>query len=386
MTRPLKRSFTLLFTTLVGSLLLLSPLTAYAADHDLRIATELYNQRSGSAKVDITNNYFEKFLSSLNSYSANDPDKNRAALERDYKKAQEQGTIVLLQNVSSDSGHVRMYFNYSRDCGISLTRDSHGYMLRINSNSDDCKFRGAAFDANPVANYYGNSVSRLTGGFYVSSASVSIYAYTGDYSVADSAKGAPKLPNGKPKPEAGSSSIEWNDNCGLDVGCHLGNLSNAVKHMFDLVSSLLDFSENNPVFKVLRNAIVPPGFAEGLNTVFSALTTPFKQALAPMLATVDLLKSGFNTLFPPVNYWNYSNYCTTSLVGDAGNQDSAGHRYLFQATVFGAKFSPDICSFERAIGGHTAMQRIRVFTSTALVITALFIWYFFLNRILGERF
>lgn len=383
MTRPLKRLFALLFTTLVGSLLLLSPLTAYAADHGFKITDRLYIQSSSAGSVDITNDYYDQFLQKFNPHAKSDPQVGLAVFQRDYKKAQDQGTILILQRIySSTSASVYIHFNYSRDCGTKLSRQSDGsYTLGVSSPNDDCHFRTISLDSDLVARYNGNSSNKLAWSHYVSSQSVSIYAYTGDYSVADSAKGAPKLPIGKAKSE--DASIDWSDNCGLDVGCHLGNIANAVKSIFSFIGDFFDFSENNSFVKLFKFLVFPDNAAELLD--FSDLSSAFKLSFKVVFDAVDLLRSFFDTLSAPVTYWGSSAYCSTSLVGDAGNHDSSGHNYILQARFFGHEFKPDVCSFERAIGGHGAMATVRAFTGFALVVTSLFIWYFFLNRILGER-
>lgn len=383
MTRPLKRPFTLLFTTLVGSLLLLSPSTAFAADHGLKVTSRLYVQGSSGSPIDVTNDYYDQFVRRFNPSAKSDSQVGLAAFQRDYKKAQDHGTILLLQHIySSTSASVYMHFNYSRDCGTKLSRGSDGsYTLGVTSSNSDCHFRAISLDSWLIARYDGNASSKLAWSHYVSSPLVSVYMYTGDYVVADSAHGAPKLPNGAPL--SAVDSLDWNRDCGLDVGCHLGNIGNAVKGLFEFIGGFFDFSNNNSFLKIFKFLIISNNAAELFD--FSDLATAFKSSFKVVFEAVDLLRSFFSALYAPITYWGTSAYCSTSPVGDAGNHDSSGHNYIFQARFFGHEFKPDVCSFERALGGHGAMATVRVFAGFALAVTSLFIWYFFLNRILGER-
>lgn len=370
------------FTAVVGSSMLLSPLAVYAADHDFRIAPSLYNKRPDADPVDITHNYYSAFLDSLNPSSSSNPDRNKAALERDYTRAIDTGTILLIQyaNESSSYGFVQLFFNYSRDCSVVLSKQSNTYFLSVDGSKNDCLFRKAFFDANPIANYYGNSSSNLSLSVPVSGTYVSFYSYNGNYTVDSSAEGV-----SLPSVDADSdSTLDWNDNCGLDVVCHLGNIGIAIKSFFSFFVGMFDFSENNSLLKLLKWLFIPEDIKEVLD--FTGVMDNFNATFSSVFSVIDSLKSVFSALTPHVGGWNYSNYCTTSHVGDLGVQDSGAHRYIMQTKIFGADFKPDICSFERAIGGFNAMASIRVFTSSALLIVSFILWYGFLLKLTGKRF
>lgn len=385
MTQPVKRFFFLFITVLAGFSLSFYPLVTFAqSDSTLRITDHLINQVVDSSPIDITNSYYSVFLKSFNPLHSADNDLNVDAFKRDYARAQNSGTIILLQvsSVSSEKKYsfVSLYFNYKRDCSVSLQKENNNYYLYTGSADRDCRFRSARFDANPVANYYGNS--SVSNRVMISSVSHSIFSYSGEYTVDNSANGTPALPKAN-LISTDPPTFDWNDNCGLDVVCHLGNIGNAVKTVFSLVLGIFDFSENNTILRFLKWLFIPEDITELLD--FSDLADRFKNALDPVYKSVELLKRLYEVFVPSVEYWSSSNYCSTSPVGDAGIQDSASHRYIIESKIFGYKFEPDICSFERAIGGFTAMAQIRLFSSCFLIAISLLLWYRFIVGLTGER-
>ena len=383
----LVKRYSLFFTVLVGFSLFFNSLSVYAqSSSTLRTTDRLINQVVNSDPVDVTNSYYSVFLKSFNPLFSSDDDRNVDAFKRDYAKALDNGTILLLQSSSSPSSteqhsSVFLYFNYKKDCSVSLQRTGDFYYLYTGSSDVDCRFRAAKFDANPVANYYGNSYSSLSNRVMISSSVLSIFSYYGEYTVDASAVGAPALPKARPL-DANSFVPDWNDNCGLDVGCHLGNIGTAVKSFFSFFIGMFDFSENNSLLKILKWLFIPKDTSVW---DFSSLSDPFDKTFGSVLSFIDTLKKTYNAFVPPISYYPSSAYCSTSPVGDAGIHDSASHHYLFKSKVFGADFNPDICSFERVIGGHGNMSHIRTFTSVFLYAVSLFLWYSFMLKVTGGR-
>ena len=232
MTQPVKKYFLFFVTVLAGFFMSLQPLTVSAQSIDsLHTIDHLYNQKRGSERVDVTDSYYFSIVKNLNPNFSNDEKVNSEAFKRDYAKALNHGTILLLQFSSMFDnvpyGYMNLYFNFKRDCNVKLFWRDSSYRLYTDSSDSDCSFRRAAFDAYPIANYYA-SPSSLSGYVIISSKDLSIFSYSGEYTVDESAKGASSLPKAKMlNPEA--PSFGWNDNCGLDVVCHLGNIGNAVK-------------------------------------------------------------------------------------------------------------------------------------------------------------
>lgn len=382
----LVKRYSLLFTVLVGFSLLVNSLSVYAQfDSTLRTTDRLLNQVVNSDPVDITNSYYSVFLKSLNPLYSSDDDRNVEAFKRDYSRALDNGTVLLLQVSSTSStekySFVSLHFNYKKDCSVSLQRTGDLYYLYTGSSDADCRFRAAKFDANPVANYYGNSSSFTSNRVLISFSSISIFSYFGEYTVDASAVGAPALPKARPL-DANSFVPDWNDNCGLDVGCHLGNIGTAIKSFFSFFIGIFDFSENNSLLKILKWLFIPK---DASVWSFSSLSESFDRVFGSVVSLLDTLKKTYNAFVPPITYWPSSAYCSTSPVGDSGIHDSASHHYLFKSKVFGADFNPDVCSFERAIGGYSNMSHIRTFTSVFLYAISLFLWYSFMLKVTGGR-
>lgn len=386
MTQPVKKYFLFFITVLAGFFMSLQPLTVSAQSIDsLHTIDHLYNQKRGSERVDVTDSYYFSIVKNLNPNFSNDEKVNSEAFKRDYAKALNHGTILLLQFSSMFDnvpyGYMNLYFNFKRDCNVKLFWRDSSYRLYTDSSDSDCSFRRAAFDAYPIANYYA-SPSSLSGYVIISSKDLSIFSYSGEYTVDESAKGASSLPKAKMlNPEA--PSFGWNDNCGLDVVCHLGNIGNAVKTVFSLVLGIFDFSENNTILRFFKWLFLPDDLERLLD--FSDMSRQFNKSLGPVYSSIELLEKIYKSLFPRSVFWSISYYCSTSPVGDAGVQDSASHRYILRSAIFGHKFEPDICSFERVVGGFDVMAQIRNFTGIMLLLFSIFLWYRFIIKITEAR-
>ena len=190
----------------------------------------------------------------------------------------------------------------------------------------------------------------------------------------------------RPLVEESVSDVDgWNDDCGLDIGCHLGNIGSVLKPIGSFITGIFDFSENNSLLKILKWLFIP----EDPSSLFDLTDQRdgFKDSLQPVFSSIEFLKTLFNSLFP-ISGWTYSNYCSNSLVGDAGGtEDSSGHLYILPNTVdiFGASFDPDLCTYERVVGGWRITAQFRVFASTGLFLVCLFMWYKFFEDLSNMR-
>lgn len=212
-----------------------------------------------------------------------------------------------------------------------------------------------------------------------------LFSFNGDYAIDPSINiPIPPFPKGSVTPFDHDVS-DWNNNCGLDVGCHLGNIGNAVKSFFFFLLGVFDFSENNSLLKLLKWLFIPQNVVDLFD--FTSVSNSLDNSLKPVSSAIDLLNQSYKALQPVVIFDDRGNYCHNGhSYYSPGGANSQGSIFLMDVTVFGSPFRPDLCSFERAIGGSLPMSKIRVFTGTLLFISSFFLWYLFWDKIFGSRF
>lgn len=370
----LVKRYSLFFTVLVGFSLLFNSLSASAQTPPAFSVTDkliFYDRKGGS--VDVTHSYFSKmFATNLWPSSA-----LRDEYLDSFKNSRDSfawGVFIEFTSLPSGSlySHVELRW-LEKSCNVSLFWLNDHYRFLCDGNSHS--WRSVSLQDGFVS--YSKSSS-----FSLYPSSSKLFSFSGDYSIDPSIKWEiPSLPK-PPDTNLGRHIPDWSDNCGLDIGCHLRNISTAVRSIFSFLLGIFDFSDNNSLLSVLKWLFIPKDTSVW---DFSSLSDPFKNTFNSILSFIDTLKKVYNAFAPPISYYSSSAYCSTSPVGDAGNHDSASHRYLFKSKVFGADFNPDICSFERAIGGYGNMSSIRVFTSAFLLVISLMLWYSFMLKVTDGR-
>ena len=374
MSQLVKRYF-LLFTVLVGFSLLVNPLSVYAQSPTpipLVLTDKLLLLDGNGGSVDVTSSYVSKMFALKMWPNQSLRDDFFSSFER--ARADGHWAVSVRENVST-TGAVSSFVELrwlESSCNVSLAYFNDHYRFLCNGSSH--KWRRVSLYSNFIQYYTSDS-------FFLYSSS-KLYSFNGDYTVDPSITwNIPTLPKGR-YIFSDDDIPGWNDNCGLDVGCHLGNIATAVKSFFSFIIGIFDFSENNSLLKILKWLFIPK---DASVWSFSSLSESFDRVFGSVVSLLDTLKKTYNAFVPPIAYWPSSAYCSTSPVGDAGNHNSAAHRYLFKSKVFGADFNPDICSFERAIGGYGNMSHIRTFTSVFLYAISLFLWYSFMLKVTGGR-
>lgn len=385
MTRPLKRSFTLLFTTLVGSLLLLSPIASAQSStpHPLEVAPFEY-QSTGGEVEDVSSSWYDKFFAS----DSNWLNRNRyASTLESFTAAKENGTWGLYQSFGSSSGSpyksIVLFWSKPVRSPLKISA-SHGSSVSYYSlalPSDNC-FYSMSFVSGKVINHFGSGSSFSCGVINLNTLNNKIIAYSGEYTLEPSATGyVDTIPKASLTPASASSG--WNDNCGIDVGCHMGNIGNSLKSFFDFFMGIFLQGDNNSLLKLFKDLFVPKNPSALFD--FSALSDYFHDSLRPVFSSIDFLKAAFGTLYPASP--TKTAFCHVGhSYYDPSGFNSSGHLYIIDATFFGAPFKPDLCSFERMVGGIESMSRIRVFTGSILFIISIILWQRFIARVAEERF
>lgn len=398
MTRSLKRSSTFFFTALIGSFSLLffsSSVQAQTAAQP-NVTDRVWVAKRGAAPEYHTEDWYAHLHDSIRESAYGSLSLPRAQFVSDFQKAMDSGTwMVVQEEVTSprygDYAFYRVLFTFAKHdvCKFKVFNTSGHFSIRsmADPSISDCSFRYAHFHVDSNVGVYSPSfLSSASGVLFSQSGSTdktSILFFSGAYDLDVSASGMTSLPHKDPGHPGVVPDITWNNDCGLDIGCHLSNVSLAIKALFQVVVGIFDFSENNTLLKLFKWLFVPSDLAAALD--FSDVSASFQESLSPVFNSLKLLNTAYKALVPAPDLWNSSNYCSTSAVGDAGSQNSAASRYVMDAEIFGKRFRPDICSFERAIGGYSAMAQVRVYTSVALIVTSLFLWYRFVLKVTGVR-
>lgn len=188
----LKLSFALLFSILFA----LSSVGLSASAQELpkfNITDKLQLQRDDGAIEDHTQDAYSHIENNLNPNFADDFRYNKAKLKADMNRALQEGTWLYVQRSGvGDNGKkykfYSLYFNYSRDCDVKLNYRNNIYYLDSKWTTDRiCSFRFATFDANPVANYYGDSnmTTNVQVSFDVSNIKLELFLYSGEYTLGE---------------------------------------------------------------------------------------------------------------------------------------------------------------------------------------------------------
>ena len=396
MAQSVKKYFLFFITVLAGFFMSLQPLTVQAQVSDQpNVVDRVWVAKRGESPEYHTADLYN-YLRNRIKDSSDNLSLSRSQFSSDLYRAMSSGTIMVVQGEYTSPRYgnyasYHVYFSYAKHdtCNFKVFYSQGSYILRSTTSPavSNCGFHSAYYNVDAAVGVYNLSVLPPYIGVTFSSRNefnkYSILFFNGEYELDSSAIGMNSLPRTDPGNPAFIPEVSWNDDCGTDIGCHLKNVATVFKAIFDTIIGIFDFSENNTILRFFKWLFIPGNIVELLD--FSDLANQLRTALGPVFKSIDLLNRLYNILIPPVDYWNSSNHCSTSLAGDAGVQNSAAHRYIIQAQIFGYKFEPDICSFERAIGGYRAMSQVRLFSGFALTTISLFLWYRFIVRLIGER-
>lgn len=391
MTQPVKKYFLFFITVLAGFFMSLQPLTANAqATFDINkisVTDKLTKQLPGGDSIDVTNSWFTYMSSHL---GKRDDSFSLDRLKVDYENALKQGTVLLtlihgIYDSKSYSTPV-LYFTQERDCGFKLFKTTYLYLSPTKQNQG-CHFRSvSSLSGSDIFYYY----DRFSGLAQVTSEVISVFTFSGDYSLDSSANGVlGKIPLSSLT--SGFGPLEdWRNDCGIDLACHMSNIGIAFKGIFEFFGKItsffigiFDFSENNSLLQLLKWLFIPEDMKPLFN--FSEVTDSFQNTLKPIFDAIDLLRSLFHSFLPGPLYYGDAlcHYSSDSLVPKDPN--SLNYLRIMHVKVFGYYFSPDVCSFERAIGGYSSMKSIRAFTGFMLFTVSLFIWYRFIVKFMEYR-
>lgn len=392
MTQPVKKYFLFFITVLAGFFMSLHPLTANAqASFDVNkisVTDKLTKQLPGGDSIDVTNSWFtymsSRFSKGKNSFSLD-------KFKSDYENALKRGTVLLtLYHGAYDSKPYStpyVYFTQKRDCDFKLYKSSDALSLRSDKTDESCRFYSAyslyEYDS---FYYYDSSFSSV----YLSAKNISVFMFSGNYSLDSSANGVSgRIPHSSLT--SGSGPLEdWRNDCGIDLACHMSNIGIAFKGIFEFFGKItsffigiFDFSENNSLLQLLKWLFIPEDMKSLFN--FSEITDSFQNTLKPIFDAIDLLRSLFHSFLPGTLYHGDA-LCHSSFdYLPPENPNSFNHLLIMNVKVFGYYFSPDVCSFERAIGGYSSMKSIRAFTGFMLFTVSLFIWYRFIVKFMEYR-
>lgn len=376
----LVKRYSLLFTVLVGFSLLFNPLVVKAqSNHPAppAITDKLILRDFNGSSADVTNTYLSKMF---NPNLWQDKELGKSSLSS-FDKARSDGVwgvSIREEKRSSDNASysfIELYWIEYR-CPVTLSYFNDSYSFLCNGSSH--KWRRVTLYSNYII---ANSSTNLDS-FSLFNTS-KLFSFNGEYSLDPSIKwSVPTLP--KARENSFDRDVpNWNDNCGIDVVCHIGNMAGAIKSFFSILLGVFDFSENNLFLKLAKLVLIPKNISELFN--FSVISDYFYDSLKPVFVSVDFLKTTISALYPASSSGIAFCHSGHSYYGPGGF-NSSGHLYIFESTFFGSTFNPDICSFERMIGGVSSMQKIRVFTGTVLLAVSFLLWHRFIGRVAEERF
>lgn len=374
----LVKRYSLFFTVLVGFSLLVSPLSVYAQSSEkpqLPVTDSLKIGYVNKDIKDVTDYYQDYFCDSSKWYSGYS-DEHCNFITKSF----EVGTAIVVQrklkNSQGDYNDVYIVVSNSNSkLNIESGNGTYGYYVNFLLINQSFSFKSYNLDTNGKIAY-----STSMKNYIMNYSNSSLYHFSGKYENVDPSL-YKNFPNRKPLHLPGTSSFRFNDNCGLDIGCHFGNVLTFFKSIISFIVGIFDFSENNSLLKLLKWLFIPDNFSDLFSV--QSISDDFKNTLSPIYSAISSLNKLLGSFVPPA-VGGVDAYCNNSF--SPTHHDSESHIYLLKSKVFGSDFNPDICSFERSIGGPKNMQKIRYFTSAFLFAITLYLLYMFLKKIFEERF
>lgn len=383
MTQSVRKYFLFFITVLAGFFMLFCPITVFSqSPNNDKIPTTdtLTVNFSGDTLTDITDSYLSRVFD-RGKWDNEDAYLRGSSL---VKNALKSGSLGVFQFSARDSEN--KLFTYvllvvSESSGPSVISKTLASDVVVYNFSLTGSSRYSSIVVGPRLVYFSDTVGSLN--FLMYSDKFSLFSYSGKYSFDPLSGLQDPLPRKTSFYIPGTSdSFSFKDDCGLDIPCHLNNFGNFIKALFFFIIGIFDFSENNSILLLLKWLFIPDDIESLFD--FSNLSDHFKSSLGSIFSAFDLFKRFYESLFPSIIIDDSGYYCHSSL--SPTHYDSQAHIYILNTTIFGKPFRPDICSFERLIGGPYSMRRIRVFTSIFLFSISLFVWYRFFNKLIGSRF